>query len=282
MPIDLHAHSICSDGTDTPAELVRAAVDAGLDVVALTDHDTTHGWVEAAQAARSMGITLVRGLEVSTKVQEVSVHLLAYLADPTAPGLSSEIEKARTSRITRAERMVERIQADYDLDWSDVVQGVAPGATIGRPHIADALVRRGIVPDRSAAFEHILRSNGPYWVGHYAPDPVDAVRLVLEAGGVPVMAHPFAAARGQVVDDSVIEQMADAGLVGLEADHRDHTPEQRDHARDLARRLGLITTGSSDYHGTGKPNRLGENTTTPESFEAIAAAATSDIPVLAP
>ena len=155
-----------------------------------------------------------------------------------------------------------------------------PDATIGRPHIADALVANGVVPDRSTAFENLLSNSGPYHVGHYAIDPVRAVTLVRAAGGVPVMAHPFADVRGRVVDDAVIEEMIDAGLLGLEAHHRDHTPEQVRHARDLARTHDLLVTGSSDYHGDGKPNRLGENTTEPDQYERLVALATSDVGVV--
>lgn len=271
MLIDLHAHSSVSDGTETPGELVVAARDAGLDVVALTDHDTTSGWQEAAAAARATGVALVRGTEISCRRDGVSVHLLSYLHDPAAPGLAAELALARDSRTRRAELMVERLAADHPLTWDDVLEQVGDGATIGRPHLADALVAKGLVRSREDAFATLLSARGPYFVGYYALDPVDAVRLVREAGGVPVFAHPQAHRRGRVLPDDVVAEMAEAGLCGIEVRHRDHDAAAVARAALLARELDLLVTGSSDYHGTGKPNRLGENTTSPEVLEQIEA-----------
>lgn len=279
MRIDLHTHSVVSDGTQTPADVVRSAAQAGLDVVALTDHDSTVGWSEAGDAARAAGIRLVPGMEVSCSSGGVSVHLLSYLHDPTEPQLRAEAENIRDSRTGRARHIVELLARDVDLSWDDVQRQVEDDATIGRPHIADALVARGIVRDRTEAFAGLLNSRGPYYVHYYAPDPVDAVRLVVAAGGVPVMAHPLARSRGRVVGDEVIEAMTEAGLAGLEVDHRDNPPDDRAHLRALAARLGLLVTGSSDYHGDGKPNRLGENLTAPEVLEQILARATGSTPV---
>ena len=281
MLIDLHTHSTASDGTEPPAQVVASAAASGLDVVALTDHDTTAGWDEAAQAATTYGVALVRGTEVSCSHRGISIHLLSYLHDPEAPGLREEIEHARASREHRAEAMVGLIAEDYDISWEDVIAQAGDGATLGRPHIADAMVAKGIVPDRDAAFATVLHSRSGYHVSHYAPDPVTAVRLVRAAGGVPVMAHPLAYHRGRVVGDDVIADMTSAGLLGLEVDHRDHDQAARDHLRGLAKDLGLLVTGSSDYHGDGKPNRLGENCTSPEVLEAIEAAA-SGVPVVRP
>ena len=278
MRIDLHTHSNRSDGTTSPADVVAEASEAGLDVVALTDHDTTRGWDDAADAARRVGIDVVRGIEISCRHRGISIHLLAYLPAPEGE-LFDEMERARESRVTRAERMVERLGRDVPITYEQVLAQAGPDATIGRPHIADALVANGVVPDRSTAFEHLLSNSGPYHAGHYAIDPVRAVTLVRAAGGVPVMAHPFADVRGRVVDDAVIEEMIDAGLLGLEAHHRDHTPEQVRHARDLARTHDLLVTGSSDYHGTGKPNRLAEHTTDPEMLERLVAV-TSGVPLI--
>ncbi len=275
MLIDLHTHSTASDGTQAPAEVLRAAHAAGLDVVALTDHDTTRGWPEAIAAAPDVGVTLVPGIEISCAADGISVHLLGYLIDPQAPGLLAELEHARTSRRTRARRMVELLADDTGLVWEDVVAQAAPGATVGRPHIADALIAKGVVASREQAFAEYLRSRGRYHVAHYAPDVVHAVQLVRAAGGVPVMAHPMAAERGRVVGDDVIEQLADAGLAGLEVHHRDHDAVATSHAADLVKRLGLFATGSSDYHGDGKPNRLGEHTTEPAVLAEIVRQATS-------
>ncbi|KRE79818.1 PHP domain-containing protein [Arthrobacter sp. Soil763] len=270
MRIDLHAHSNVSDGTEDPAALVASAVEAGLDVVALTDHDSTDGWAEASAAARSLGVALVPGMEVSCRTGEgISVHLLSYLHDPTHPGLLEEITKAKDARFTRAERMVSLLAEDYPLSWDDVIHHVAPGATLGRPHIADALVAAGVVADRSEAFETILTSRSRYWVQHYAPDPASAVELVRAAGGVPVFAHPVASARGRIVGERTYREMIDAGLAGLEIDHRDNPEEGRAFLRGLAERHGLLVTGSSDYHGTGKPNLFGENLTAPEVLARI-------------
>ena len=268
--IDLHTHSSASDGTDTPAQVVRDARAAGLDVVALTDHDTTVGWDEAAHEVQRSGIALVRGTEVSALAGRVSVHLLSYLQDPTATALADVLARTRDSREHRAERMVARLAAGgVPVTWADVLLQARDAVAVGRPHIADALVELGVVPDRSAAFVELLAANGPYYVGYAAPDAADAVRAILAAGGVPVFAHPGADGRGRVVADDVIEELAAAGLVALEADHRDHSPSQRERLRALADRLGLLVTGSSDYHGAGKPNVLGENLTAPAVLAAI-------------
>ncbi|WP_417216307.1 PHP domain-containing protein [Arthrobacter sp.] len=280
MLIDLHAHSNISDGTETPAQLVAAAAAAGLDVVALTDHDQTSGWAEAGEAALELGIGLVPGMEISCKAaQGTSVHLLSYLHDPADPDLLEEINKARGARIDRARHMVELIAEDYPITWDLVAEQSTPGATLGRPHIADALVAAGVVSDRSEAFATVLTSHSRYYVGHYAVDPVRAVELVRAAGGVPVFAHPMAELRGRVVAPAVFEEMIDAGLLGLEIDHRDNSPEGRGFLHRLADRHGLIVTGSSDYHGRGKPNRLGENTTEPAMLGRVLEAGTGSAPV---
>lgn len=268
--IDLHTHSSASDGTGSPSQVVRDARAAGLDVVGLTDHDTTSGWAEAAHEAERAGVALVRGTEVSALAGGVSVHLLSYLQDPTAPVLADVLARTRDSREHRAERMVARLAAGgVPVTWADVLLQAKDAVAVGRPHIADALVELGVVPDRSAAFVDLLSARGPYYVGYAAPTAVDAVRAVVAAGGVPVFAHPGADGRGRVVADDVIEELAEAGLVALEVDHRDHSPAQRDRLRALANGLGLLVTGSSDYHGAGKPNVLGENLTDPAVLAAI-------------
>jgi len=275
--IDLHAHSSASDGTQSPAELVVAAAHAGLDVVALTDHDTTAGWAAASAAAREVGVALVPGTEVSARWHGVSVHLLSYLQDPTHPALVAELDRTRDARLGRARRMVALLAADVPLTWDDVLAQAGDAVTVGRPHIADALVANGVVPDRDAAFAHLLRADGPYHVPHYAPDAADAVRAILAAGGVPVFAHPGADARGRIVPDETFDELAAAGLVGLEVDHRDHGPAQRERLTRLAQRLGLLVTGGSDHHGAGKSNRLGENLTRPEILAVIEERGTSDV-----
>lgn len=259
---------------------MRAARDAGLDVIALTDHDSTAGWGPAAEAAQVEGVALIPGMEVSCRTDTgISVHVLSYLHNPLHAPLVEEIQRSRDARLSRAERMVERLGADYPITWADVQEHIAEGATVGRPHIADSLVALGIVSDRSEAFSHILTAASPYWVGHYAPHPARAVELIRAAGGVAVFAHPVASARGRVVGDDVVGQMIDAGLQGLEIEHRDNPEPGRQELRRIAARHGLLTTGSSDYHGEGKPNRLGENLTSAAVLEQIEALATGSVVV---
>ncbi len=267
--IDLHAHSSVSDGTESPAELVAAGVAAGLDVLAITDHDSTAGWVPAFEAAQGTGITVLPGMELSTQLDGASVHVLAYLIDPAHPGLLAETERIRAERLHRAEAMVQRIAVDYALDWNDVLAQTTPGATVGRPHIADALVARGHVPDRSAAFQSILHWRGGYYRPHQAPKPIEGVELVVAAGGVPVLAHPGGRGPDRVFTEKRIRALVDAGLAGVEIRHRDNPASSRAKWLDVAARYGLLTTGSSDYHGTGKPNLLAENTTSPEDYARI-------------
>jgi predicted metal-dependent phosphoesterase TrpH len=272
--IDLHAHSSASDGTELPAGLVRSAAAVGLDVVALTDHDTTSGWADAIEALPA-GLSLVRGAEISCEIDGISLHLLAYLFDPSHEGLADEMGMAFDDRLPRAKAIVAKLAAaGHPIGWPDVLDQLEAGATVGRPHIADALVAKGVVADRNAAFAELLHSDGPFFVDHYYVEPVKAVQLVRAAGGVPVFAHPAASRRSRTVDDTVIAKLADAGLAGLEVDHRDNPPEARVRLRELATELGLLVTGASDYHGAGKPNRLGENTTDPEVFAALVEQAT--------
>ncbi|MFD6756389.1 MULTISPECIES: PHP domain-containing protein [Micromonospora] len=271
--IDLHTHSTASDGTLSPPQLVRAAAEAGLDVVAITDHDTTAGWEPALQAL-PVGLRLVRGAELSCRWSGVEpslpLHLLAYLFDPDAPELVAELARVRAARLQRGERIVARLRADgIDVSWPEILAG-AGGGTVGRPHIAQALIRAGLVATTSEAF-------GPDWLGERYRLPKEdidvfrAVRLVRAAGGVPVFAHPRATRRGRIVPDELIAELAAAGLAGLEADHEDHSPAEREHVRGLAADLGLLVTGSSDFHGTHKTVQLGAFTTDPEAYERIVA-----------
>ncbi|GAA1973328.1 PHP domain-containing protein [Isoptericola halotolerans] len=271
--IDLHTHSRASDGTDSPRQVMEAASAAGLTTVALTDHDSTSGWAEAAACVGSTGVALVRGAEISTRVAVpdggISVHLLAYLHDPAHPALVAELARTRDDRLVRARTMVDRLAADFPLTWEDVVAHTHGDATVGRPHIADALVAAGVVGHRDEAFATMLHPGTPYYVPHYAPDTAEAVRAVLAAGGVPVMAHPRAGKRGRVVTEATIAELAEVGLAGIEVDHRDHDEADRARLRELAAELDLLITGSSDYHGAGKLNRIGENTTEPEVLAEI-------------
>ena len=281
MRIDLHCHSTASDGTLSPAELIAAGAQAGLDVMAITDHDTTGGWAAAAEA-RPAGLRLVRGAELSCRwygaEPAIPLHLLAYLFDPAEPRLAADLARLRADREHRAERIVERLRADgVPISWPEV-SAYAAGGSVGRPHIAQALIRAGLVGTTDEAF-------ASRWLGarYFVPkadlDVFEAVRAVRAAGGVPVFAHPRATRRGRVVPDKLIEELAGVGLFGLEADHEDHSPAERAEVRALAERLGLVVTGSSDFHGTHKTVRLGAFGTSPEAYEKIVAAA-SGVPVL--
>ena len=271
MPIDLHTHSSRSDGTATPTELVAEAVAHGLDVVALTDHDTVDGWDEATTAALAQGITLVRGIELSTRYDGRSVHLLAYLPDPAYQPLAVEMARVRGGRESRLPVMMERLrELGIDITEDDVRDGAAVGAVLGRPHVADALVGKGVVGHRNEAFETLLGPRGPAFVPRYATSLPDAVELVRAAGGVPVVAHPWG--RNRVLTADVLADLRARGLAGIEVDHQDHAPADRASLRAIARDLNLVATGSSDWHGTGKvDHELGCHTTAPDAFERLLA-----------
>jgi hypothetical protein len=272
--IDLHTHSTVSDGTETPTELIEAAVAARLRAVALTDHDSTAGWHEAFTAAEDTGLLVIPGMELSTNYGPASVHMLAYLFDPDNPAIVAETAKIRDGRMNRAERIVERISKDYGITWADVLAQSVDGGTIGRPHIADALVAHGDVPDRGAAFQTILHWKSGYYEKYYAPSPLDGVRMIVAAGGAPVLAHPATHGRYRALEDAAIKQLKDAGLFGLEIHHRDNTEDGKVRLYELARKFDLQVTGSSDYHGEGKLNRLAENTTEPAVLEKLLSAGT--------
>ncbi|EME65325.1 MULTISPECIES: PHP domain-containing protein [Rhodococcus] len=277
MRIDLHAHSLASDGTDSPAGLVRAAAEAGLDAVALTDHDTTAGW-DAAADALPAGLRLIRGMEMSCTGRgedgrPVAVHLLAYLFDPRNEAFAVERERLRGERVARIRTMAERMADDgLPVDPERIVTAAGPVA--GRPHLARALVEAGVVPSIEAAFADLLSSRGRYYVTKADTPLSEAVRMVADAGGVTVVAHARARSRGRLLALDHIEELAELGLGGLEADHPDHDPADAQLMRDLAAKLDLFVTGSSDYHGGNKAVPLGRYTTDPEAFEALTARAT--------
>ena len=283
MRIDLHTHSSVSDGTLGPAEVMAAAAAAGLDVVALTDHDTTAGWAAAGQALPA-GLTLVRGAELSCRWypssgDSIALHLLAYLFDPGHEPLVAELTRLRESRTGRAQRMVDLLRADgIDVTWEEV-RGYAAGGTVGRPHLARALIRAGHATTVADAFAPALLGER-YRLPKADVDVFTAVRLVREAGGVAVFAHPRATVRGRTVPDALIVELAAAGLFGLEADHTDHTDAERAHVRALAADLGLVVTGSSDFHGANKTVQLGACTTAPEVYERLVDAATGTAPMV--
>jgi predicted metal-dependent phosphoesterase TrpH len=277
-PADLHLHSNQSDGTESPAEVMRQVHAHGIRTAALTDHDRTTGWAEAGDAAVALGMTFIPGMELSAKHEWRSVHVLGYLFDPENEALRAETDRIRGDRIGRAERIVRSIGRDYDLRWEDVVAQTTPDATVGRPHIADALIARGIVSDRTEAFDGILHPREGYYEPHYAPDPLTAVRLITEAGGVAVIAHPVTSGRDRMMPVPFIERLIAAGLGGFEIDHRENTESGKRKLREIAAAHDLIVTGSSDYHGSGKPNRPGENTTSDEMAARLIARATGASP----
>ncbi len=271
MPgIDLHTHSNRSDGTFAPAEVVRRAAELGLEVVALTDHDTTEGLAEAEAAGVELGVEVVPGVELSAEHDGTSVHVLAYWPDVGDPELQAELRRLRDERFRRGELIVERLR-ELGLPVSfERVREIAGGGNIVRPHIAQAMVEAGVVATEREAFDRYLADGGPAHVPKHALDPVEAVRLILAAGGVCALAHPGMWGDQGEVPEELIERMAAAGMQGLEVEHTDHSPEQRERYRRLADRLGLIPTGGSDCHGERyEPIRLGGATCDPEAFAAL-------------
>ncbi|MFC9355509.1 PHP domain-containing protein [Rhodococcus sp. NPDC057014] len=272
MLIDLHTHSTASDGTDSPADLVRAAGAAGLDIVAITDHDTTVGWAEAV-AALPAGLALVRGMEMSCEGRgedgrPVAVHLLAYLFDPAHAAFARERERLRNERIVRIRAMAELMMEDgLPIDADEVLAEAGPAA--GRPHLAQALVRAGVVGSIGEAFVDLLAPRGRYFVDKSDTPLDEAVQLVAEAGGVSVLAHGRARTRGRLLSLDHVRDLAGAGLHGVEVHHPDHSPEDARALQGLADELGLVVTGSSDYHGTNKAIRLGEFTTDADEFDTL-------------
>ncbi len=265
---DLHTHSLHSDGTTTPGEIVREAASLGLEGIALTDHDTVTGWPEARAAAADAGIEFLPGVEITTRFGHRSTHLLAYGVDVSRGGLAEELLAVRDARHSRAQEMVARLAADYDIAWETVL-AEGDDRTVGRPHIADALVTAGYYPDRSTVFAEILHPRSPYYVPTYATDTAEAIELVREAGGIAVLAHPAASRQRGPVADAALEELADAGLWGVELEHPENREDWLTGLREVALRRGLAATGASDFHGAGKPNRLGDRTTDGETFTQI-------------
>ncbi len=282
MRIDLHTHSTRSDGKESPTEVFEHAAAAGVNVLALTDHDTTSGWAEAAVAASRLGLGFVPGIEVTTRAKVtrnqrshfISVHMLAYLPDPDHGALAQILGDSVSTRETRAMAMVELLAKDFDITWELVLEQLDEGATIGRPALADALVQLGVVSNRTEAFETILSKHGGYYLPTETVDVFDAIDLIREAGGVPIIAHPLGGARDNLdrgdLPHEHFDQLIEAGLAGFEVYHREVPQVAREWLLSLAQKHDLIVTGSSDYHGLhGKPNRLGENVTNPEMLERI-------------
>jgi predicted metal-dependent phosphoesterase TrpH len=272
--IDLHTHTTCSDGTDSPRELVNKAIVQGIEVLGITDHDTTSGWEEATQSLRG-SLQLALGAEISCLTNDgISVHMLGLLFDPLHEEMQQVLEETRDGRLPRMRKMIEKMRAEgMDISIEDVEKAMPSGATMGRPHLADALVAKKIVKSRDEAFIDLLHNDSRFYVSHAAPTPVEAIALIRRAGGVAVIAHPFASHRGQILKAEDFIDLVSAGLNGIEVDHRDQNPDERAMLRVIALELNLVMTGSSDYHGTGKLNSLAENHTSREQWQKLEAQA---------
>jgi len=268
--IDIHTHTTCSDGTDRPRDLVNKAIVQGLEVLGISDHDTTSGWEEATQALRGT-LKLALGAEISCLTTDgISVHMLGILFDPNHQEMQTVLEETRDGRLPRMRKMIEKMRAEgMDISIEDVEKAMPVGATMGRPHLADALVAKKIVKSRDEAFVDLLHNDSRFYVSHAAPTPVEAIALIRRAGGVAVIAHPFASHRGQVLKPDDFADLVAAGLNGIEVDHRDQNPDERAMLRAIAQELDLVVTGSSDYHGTGKMNLLAENHTSREQWQKL-------------
>ena len=268
--IDLHTHTTASDGTDSPTELVNKALSAGIRTLAITDHDSTSGWNEAISALRPP-MSLVLGAEISTlTLNGVSVHILGLLFDGQDRDLQAMLSDSRDTRIPRMRKMIELLAADgIPITMEDVIAVTPPGATVGRPHLADALVNKKVIASRDEAFIDLLHNGSKYYVTHAAPTPEDAISQIRKAGGVAVIAHPFASRRGEIISTTTFSPLVAAGLNGIEINHRDHSQIEREQLTEIADELQLIKTGSSDYHGNGKLNALGENLTDPIQWERL-------------
>ena len=274
--IDLHTHTTASDGTDSPFALVKKALATGVTTLGITDHDSTAGWAEAITAIQPQ-IQLVLGAEVSCLTTDgISVHMLGLLFDGEDQQMQQMLSDSRDTRLPRMRKMVALLQADgFDISLEDVYQAAPDQATIGRPHLADALVAKKIVATRDEAFADLLHNESKYYVTHAAPTPADAIATIKRAGGVAVIAHPFASRRGQILTADTFQDLVAAGLDGIEVHHRDQNAAEQQVLTEIAGELHLVTTGASDYHGTGKLNAMAENTTHPAQWEALEARASA-------
>lgn len=268
--IDLHTHTNKSDGTDSPRQLINKAISLGMSVIGVTDHDTTSGWAEATESLRGT-LSLALGSEISCLTEDgMSVHMLGLLFDGQHAAMQVMLEETRDGRLPRMRKMIEKMRhAGIDISMEDVYKALPNGATVGRPHLADALVNKGIIESRDEAFQGMLNNDSEFYVSHAAPTPEDAIRMIRSAGGVAVIAHPFASLRGKILGISDFNSLVDAGLNGIEVDHRDQNPDERAMLRGIAQDLDLVVTGASDYHGNGKLNSLGEYGTSPDQWERL-------------
>ena len=279
MLIDLHTHTNASDWTDSPTQLIDKAINRGINILALTDHDTTRGWDEAKSALLNhpsqTEMKLVLGSEISCQDDNgISIHMLGLLFDPDYQPLFEVLERTRENRHSRMERIIARLnEAGIDITIDEVNAQRQGDATLGRPHLADALVARGHVASRDEAFAALLHNKSKFYINHYSPSPVETIKLIKAAGGVAIIAHPLASQRGRTISMDLFASLIAAGLDGIEVDHRDHSENEKSELLRFAIENELIVTGSSDYHGTGKLNQLAEYTTHPRQWEALEAKA---------
>jgi 3',5'-nucleoside bisphosphate phosphatase len=271
MRVDLHTHSSVSDGTDSPSVLVRHAAAAGLDVMALADHDTFDGLDEAQDEGNRVGVLVIPALEMSCELDGASIHLLGYAPDVADVALSAELARIRTARAARVPGMIDKLAGlGFPLTAEEVVARTGAASSIGRPHIADALVARGYFPSRDAVFADLLYDGGPAYVERDATPLARGIGLLAAAGGVPVIAHPWGRGSRRFLTPDAFSSLAGVGLMGVEVDHTDHDASVREELRALASDLGLVATGGSDHHGRGRPaNPLGVCVTDPRQWERL-------------
>ncbi len=262
MRIDLHVHSNNSDGSYPPAVVVDHARRAGLDGIALTDHDSMAGLPEAVAAGEQLGVTVLAGAEISATIDGQPVHMLGYFMDPEHPRLAAELGAIRDNRLHRARLMVEKLNDLGVAITYDRVRQLAAGESVGRPHVAHAMVEAGVIATTNDAFtDEWIGNNGRAYLEKTALSPQGAVDLIRESGGVAVIAHPIWLKAKSITTEELIRVLAAGGLGGLEVDHPDHDDDARARFGALAKELDLIPTGSSDYHGNEHGSIIGLNVT---------------------
>ena len=252
MRIDLHTHTTCSDGILTPTELIQEAKEAGLDVIAVTDHDTTAGLDEASEVCERLGLRLIPGIELSVFAMDREVHVLGFFLDRASQALQSFLDEQREARVGRIYKMLEKLKAiGVDIPPDDVVVEGKKG-TLGRPHVARALVKHGYIKEEDQAFHKYIGRDQPGYVPRVKVSAPEGIQKLREAGAVPVLAHP-----GLYGKVGVVEHMLEAGIQGIEAYHPDHTDAAAGRFVELAEEKGLVVTGGSDYHGRQRGRRFG-------------------------
>ena len=249
--VDLHLHTTTSDGNFSPPEIVAKAAKAGLKIIAITDHDAIDGIGPALAAAEAFpGLRVIPGVEISTDVRQSDVHLLGYFIDYTSPELKASLQQMRQSRKQKARGMIDKLGSlGIHISWARVKE-IAGSGSIGRPHIAQAMLEKGYITSLGEAFIKYIGRNGPAYVERIKVTPQEAVRLILKSGGLPVLAHPLTIPEPEVL----VEKLKAVGLVGIESYYGDLTAEQVDRLNELAGRHNLIVTGGSDYHGLDDSN----------------------------